>query len=75
MLFRCVKDIDWNDVSEAAPAFITIVGMTYTNSITNGILMGLIMYPIVKLLTGRIRDIHPGLWILFAMLIGSSSGL
>ena len=70
MMFQCVKNIDWNDISEAAPAFITIVGMTYTNSITNGILMGLIIYPIVKLLTGRVRDIHPGMWILFALLVG-----
>ena len=66
LMFRCVKDIDWNDVSEAAPAFITIVGMTYTHSITDGILMGLIVYPVVKLLSGKVRDVHPGLWILSA---------
>lgn len=70
LMSRCAKNIDWTDISEAAPAFITIVGMAFTNFVLNGILMGLITYPIVKLLSGRFRDIHPGLWILFALMIG-----
>lgn len=70
MMFQCVKNINWEDFTEATPAFVTIAGMAYTNSITDGILMGLIVYPVVKLFSGRVRDVHPGMWILFALLVG-----
>ncbi|MEK9967686.1 MAG: NCS2 family permease [Ferrovibrio sp.] len=51
--------IDWEDVTEFAPAVITAVMMPFTFSITNGIGLGLISYVIIKAGTGRVKDIHP----------------
>ncbi|WP_341911199.1 NCS2 family permease [Ferrovibrio terrae] len=51
--------IDWEDVTEFAPAMITAVMMPFTFSITNGIGLGLISYVIIKAGTGRVKDIHP----------------
>jgi AGZA family xanthine/uracil permease-like MFS transporter len=51
--------IDWEDITEFAPAVITAVMMPFTFSITNGIGLGLISYVIIKAGTGRVKDIHP----------------
>ncbi|UJF17752.1 NCS2 family permease [Vibrio sp. SS-MA-C1-2] len=52
--------VDWEDITESAPAFITAVMMPFTFSITEGIATGFITYCVLKLGTGRWRDIHPG---------------
>lgn len=51
-----VRFIDWDDATEALPAFLVIVGIPFTNSIADGIAFGLIAYPILKILTGRARE-------------------
>lgn len=51
--------IDWEDVTEFAPAVITAVMMPFTFSITNGIGLGLISYVVIKAGSGRMKDIHP----------------
>jgi AGZA family xanthine/uracil permease-like MFS transporter len=51
--------IDWEDITEFAPAVITAIMMPFTFSITNGIGLGLISYVIIKAGTGRVKDIHP----------------
>lgn len=51
--------LDWEDVTEFAPAMITAVMMPFTFSITNGIGLGLISYVVIKAGTGRAKDIHP----------------
>jgi AGZA family xanthine/uracil permease-like MFS transporter len=51
--------IDWEDVTEFAPAMITAVMMPFTFSITNGIGLGLISYVVIKAGTGRVKDVHP----------------
>ncbi|TAM92983.1 MAG: NCS2 family permease [Jatrophihabitans sp.] len=65
-----IKNIDFGDFTIAVPAFLTIVLMPFTYSITNGIGAGFITYVVLKLATGRPRDIHPLMWavsILFAV--------
>lgn len=54
-----VKDIDFDDISNAVPAFCTIVFMPFTYSIANGIAIGLITYCVIKLLTGQVKEIKP----------------
>lgn len=56
--------IDWNDYTEAFPAFLTIIFMPFTYSITNGVGVGMISYVILKFVTGQWRDIHPMLAIM-----------
>jgi AGZA family xanthine/uracil permease-like MFS transporter len=61
MLFaRDLKDVDWNDVTEALPALVTALAIPLTFSIAEGIGIGFLTYCAVKLLTGRARDIGPG---------------
>ena len=67
LMIRAVRDIDWNDYTEAFPAFLTLILMPLTFSITDGIAFGFISYALLKLATGRAREAH---WLiyLFAML-------
>ncbi len=51
--------VDWHDLTEAVPAFITAVMMPFSFSITEGIALGFISYCIMKLGTGRLRDLSP----------------
>ncbi len=67
LMLRNVKRIPWDDTTEAIPAFLTIVMMPFAFSITEGIAFGFISFALLKLVTGRGREVH---WIvyLFAVL-------
>ena len=53
-----VRDIDWHDPAEALPAFLTLVMMPFTYNISYGIAFGLISYVLVKLFTGKVKEIN-----------------
>lgn len=59
LMLSNVKDVDFSDMTNAIPAFITITFMPFTYSIANGIAMGLISYCMLKLFTGRKKEIKP----------------
>jgi len=61
-MIRSVRDIQWDDYTEALPAFITLVIMPSTFSITEGIAFGFISYALLKLVTGRHREAH---WLIY----------
>jgi AGZA family xanthine/uracil permease-like MFS transporter len=63
LLMTQVKDIPWDDWDIALPAFLAIVVMPFTFSITNGIGAGFIAYVLLKVTGGRSRDVHPLLWV------------
>jgi AGZA family xanthine/uracil permease-like MFS transporter len=67
MMMKCVKFIDWDDLTEAIPAFLSIVIMPLTLSITEGISFGFISYVLLKLAAGKGRQVH-GLVYFFAAL-------
>ena len=54
-----VANIDWRDYTEAFPAFLTMVLMPFTYSITNGVGIGIITYVILKVATKNWRQVHP----------------
>jgi AGZA family xanthine/uracil permease-like MFS transporter len=58
MMMRSVALIAWDDPTEAIPAFLTIIMMPFTISITEGIAFGFISYSVLKTVTGRGRDVH-----------------
>ncbi|WP_040815508.1 NCS2 family permease [Nocardia concava] len=58
LMMTQARKIDWNDLEVAIPAFITIVLMPFTYSITNGVGAGLIAYTVIKLARGKFREIH-----------------
>jgi len=60
LMLDSVRRIDFNDLTELVPAFVTIVMMVFTYNIANGLTAGLLLYPVMKLLTGRHRELGPG---------------
>lgn len=62
MMLSAFKNIEWEDFSEAIPAFFTAVVMTLAYNISMGIAFGFIFYIIVKLVKGESKEIHPILW-------------
>ncbi|MCI0523661.1 MAG: NCS2 family permease, partial [Acidobacteria bacterium] len=54
----------WEDLTEALPAFLTMLAMPLTFSIANGLALGFISYPLLKALTGRWREASPLVYIL-----------
>ncbi len=69
LMMGAVKQINFDDFSEALPAFFTIAMMPFTYSIANGIAAGLIFYPIMKLATGKSKEVHPTVYILAILFI------
>jgi AGZA family xanthine/uracil permease-like MFS transporter len=69
LLMTRVKDIPWDDYAVAIPAFLTIVLMPFTFSITNGIGAGFVSYAVLRLSGGRAREVHPLLWVVAALFV------
>ena len=67
LMMSAVTEIDFSDFTEAVPAFFTIAMMPFTYSIANGIAIGMIFYPIVKIVTGKGKEVDKILYI-FAIL-------
>lgn len=59
MMMASAAEIDWEDLSEAFPAFIVILTMPLTNSIATGLALGFITYPITKAIKGEAKSVHP----------------
>jgi AGZA family xanthine/uracil permease-like MFS transporter len=69
LLMRQVADIDWADPAIAIPAFLTIVLMPFTFSITNGIGAGFVVYVAIKVFLGRWREPGVLLWIIALLFV------
>ncbi len=61
--------VNWEDLTEAAPVVVTALMMPLTFSIANGIALGFITWTAIKLLSGRWRDLNPSLYVLSALFI------
>ena len=61
-MLRSATEIEWNDITEAAPAFLTIAFMPFTYSIADGIAVGFISYAAIKLVCGRAKDVPVMVW-------------
>ena len=59
LMMTQVKDIDWNDLGIAIPAFLTIILMPFTYSISVGIGAGFVSHVVIRLVQGRRKDVHP----------------
>ena len=58
LMMGAVTDIDFNDFTEAFPAFVTMLFMPFAFSIADGIAAGFLAYPIVKAVAGRNKEVH-----------------
>lgn len=64
LMIKQAVDINWEDISDALPAFVTMVAMPFTYSIANGISLGYILYPLIKVLTGKGKEVH---WLVYVL--------
>ncbi len=69
LMMQQVKNIDWDDVEIAIPAFLTIILMPFTYSISVGIGAGFIAFVLVKTVRGKAREIHPLMWVVSALFV------
>ena len=64
-----VRNIDFGDYATAVPAFLTMVVMPFTYSITNGIGAGFVSYVVIRLAQGKARLVHPLMWVVAALFV------
>lgn len=69
LMTKCITDIDFSDMTEALPAFITIVSMPLTYSISDGIVLGMLSYVAIKLCCGRYKEPSIAMYILSAFFV------
>jgi len=69
LMITPVKDIDFEDVTEAVPAFLCIIMMIVTYSISDGIMFGILSYTILKLVTGKTKQISGMTWVVFGLFL------
>lgn len=69
MMAAPVKEIDWEDYSEAIPAFVTMLLMPLAYSISDGIMLGMISYVVINALTGKFKKISVTMWILAVLFV------
>jgi len=61
---KSLKRCEWDDMTEAIPSFMTIVGMALTYNISHGLAFGFILYPAMKLMAGRWKEVP---WLMYAI--------
>lgn len=69
LMMQQIVRIDWKDIEMAIPAFMTVVIMPFSYSITNGIGAGFITYVVIKSLRGKFKDVHPLMYVTAAMFV------
>ncbi len=69
MMARGLKDIEWDQMEIAIPAFVTVVAMPLTYSIATGIAMGLFLFPLLMVFRGKAREVHPIMYVLAVLFL------
>ncbi|WP_320123201.1 NCS2 family permease [uncultured Sphaerochaeta sp.] len=69
MMMSPVKDIEWDEMTEAIPAFLTMIFMIVAYSIADGIMFGILSYVLLKLFTKKTNDISKMTWVVFALFV------
>ncbi len=69
LMMGSITDIDWSDISEALPAFMTIVMMPFTNNVSYGIAFGFFSFVLTRALTGQFQKVRPATWIVSILFV------
>jgi len=69
MMMRNIRMLDWDDYTELVPAFLILIGIPLSYSISDGLALGFLSYPLVKLIGGRARDVRVASWIIAALVL------
>ncbi len=64
LMMSSVRAIDFEDFTEAFPAFLTFTLMPFTYNIANGISGGIVFYTLLKVVTGKAKSVH---WMMYAL--------
>lgn len=68
LMVKNITKMDFeSDMADTIGGFFAIIMMPFTNSIANGIMFGIISWVVLKIVTGKIREIHPVMWVSFAL--------
>lgn len=66
LMMSVIRDIDFDDFTEAMPAFLTLAMMPFTYNIANGIAAGIVFYTVLKAVTGKAKEVH---WLMYALTV------
>lgn len=69
LMITSIKDIAWDKIEDALPAFLTIAAMVFTFSISKGVGVGFISYVVVKVFSGKWKEVHPLMWLAAIMFV------
>ncbi|PLP57314.1 guanine permease [Mesorhizobium loti] len=69
LMMRELIEVDWTEITEAAPAALTALMMPFTYSIANGLAFGFISYAVLKTATGRFRQVHLATWLVAILFV------
>ena len=69
LMITQIRHLVWDDLSLVIPAFLTMVLMPFTYSITNGIGAGVVSFVVLRAATGRTRDVHPLMWVIAVLFV------
>jgi AGZA family xanthine/uracil permease-like MFS transporter len=69
LMMRELVALDWDETTEVVPAAVTALMMPFTYSIANGLAFGFISYALIKLLTGKVKDVHWMTWLIGAVFL------
>ena len=64
LFIRNITDIEWDDISESAPAILAMIAMPLTYSISNGIALAFVSYALIKIFTGKFSSTSPAIWVI-----------
>lgn len=68
-MMSAVMEINWHDLTEAVPAFLTIAMMPFAYSIAEGIVFGIVSYTLIKTFTGKAKDVSALMWVLSVLFV------
>ncbi len=69
LMMRELIEVDWTEITEAAPAALTALMMPFTYSIANGLAFGFISYAVLKTATGKFRQVHLATWLVAILFV------
>jgi len=69
LMLRAATKIDFDDLTELVPGFTTVIVMVFTFNIANGLTAGLVVYPVMKVLAGRARELRAGTLVLAGLCV------
>ena len=69
LMLRDLTEVDWEETTESVPAVVTALTMPFTYSIANGLAFGFITYAVLKLFTGKVKEVHWIMWVIAGLFL------